>query len=1083
MSQLTDAQHEVDVIDWVNDLEGSPSFLEFPSDLPRPRVLSSDATVVSVLFDTATLTNLVGDDEQMLVPTLVAIWQALLHRYTHESDLVIGLYTEHITHHLIPLRANVGGSSSVEALATTVANALTRDRSIPIESLVDALRVLNTDNKHPVFQAAFASMDLQSRAPASPVFADGYPLCDLLFIADSSHPGMGWIQFPVGLFSRSHVERISANFGRLAQSCATNRSRPIATLELLAPSETAQINAWSDSALERQDVGDLSTFLEGRLVQHEHRTALEYDGQTLTYRELLDRGHAVAHELRLMSIGPNDRVAVTIQRSFDMVVAVLGALLAGASYVPIDPDYPQNRREFMLAQSDVRAVLSATSESGVVVTLVKPSPSTNNVAAAEAVGTDLAYVVYTSGSTGTPKGVAMTRGALLNLLQWQLGRSGFDTPLRTLQFTSLSFDVSFQEIFSTLATGGTLVLVSDAERRDPRSLLSIVSSKGIQRLFVPFVALRGLAGAAVVAGTFPATLRQVITAGEQVVVDDTLRAFFAGTPGCSLENQYGPSETHVVTAFVLPDNCNEWETLPPIGAPISNVQIHVLDQYLNAVPMCVPAEMYIGGACLARGYLGDRDLTDAKFLVIETPDQPSVRVYRTGDKCRWRCDGTLEFLGRIDDQQVKFRGFRIEPGEISSVLSAFHDVDQCVVLVRPIEGSGTRLVAYITTKTSDVNLSALHEFARGELPEHMVPSHFTVVSEFPLTASGKVDVQALPVPQFNRQILGAEYRAAATVTESRMVRIWERLLGISGIGIDDDFFTLGGDSLMAVEMFEAIRAGFSRDLPLGVLASGPTIAALAAVIDSDGEDSWPIVVPLRKSGRQTPLFIVHGGTGNIASFPKLARALSDDQPVYGIQWDGLAGTGGAQTIEEMASLYMNEVRRIQPEGPYRLAGQCVGGLVAREMATRELDRGGNVELLVMYDSPNVGSAAYVALPATPLWRRLVRAMRNRTIHRYRARGKVRPMPVLTDRELRGGSTMALATSNYRPQPLDVQTLYFYSGGDEDDTGKWTDGAWGFKSFESDRFQIATVVDHHNHMMYHPAAIKILSDSLTPKSDT
>lgn len=1082
MTQLTNAQHEVDGIDWVNDLEGAPSFLEFPSDLSRPRVLSSDASVVSVLLDPTTVANLSGDDEQMFMPTLVALWQALLHRYTHESDLVIGLYTEDVKHHLIPLRAKVHGSSSVASLTVGVSDALARDKSIPIESLVDALRVLNTENKHPVFQVAFASMDLQSMAPASPVFADGYPLCDLFFIADSSHPGMGWIQFPVGLFSHNHVERLAENFSQFAQSCASHRSRPIATLDLLAPSETLQINAWNQTALERQDVGDLSTFLEGRLVQHAQRVALDYDGQTLTYRELLDRAYGVARELRSMSVGPNDRVAVSIQRSFDMVIAVLGTLLAGVSYVPIDPDYPQNRREFMLAQSDVRAVLSATSESGVVVTLVDPGPALHTVALDEAVGTDLAYVVYTSGSTGTPKGVAMTRGALLNLLQWQLGRSGFDTPLRTLQFTSLSFDVSFQEIFSTLATGGTLVLVSDTDRRDPRSLLSIISSKAIERLFVPFVALRGLAGAAVVTGAFPTTLRQVITAGEQVVVDDTLRAFFEGTSGCTLENQYGPSETHVVTAFVLPDNCGEWETLPPIGTPISNVHIHVLDQYLNVVPISVPGEMYIGGACLARGYLGDTGLTDAKFLAIETPDEQSIRVYRTGDKCRWRDDGTLEFLGRVDDQQVKFRGFRIEPGEISSVLSTFHDVDQCVVTVKPIDGSGTRLVAYITTNANELDLSGLHEFARGELPEHMVPSHFMVVNEFPLTASGKVDVQALPVPEFNRQILGAQYRAAATVTQSRLVRIWERLLGISGIGVDDDFFTLGGDSLMAVEMFEAIRTGFSRDLPLGALASGPTIAALAAAVDSDGEDSWPVVVPLRKSGRQTPLFIVHGGTGNIASFPKLARALSDDQPVYGIQWDGLAGTGGAQTIEEMASLYMNEVRRIQPDGPYRLAGQCVGGLVAREMATRELDRGGSVELLVMYDSPNVGSPAYVPLPATPLWRRLVRAVRNRTIHRYRARGKVRPMPVLTDREQRGGTTMGLATSRYRPRPLDVHTLYFYSGGDEDDTGKWTDGAWGFKSFENDRFRIATVVDHHNHMMYNPAAVKILVDSLTPKSD-
>ena len=695
--------------------------------------------------------------------------------------------------------------------------------------------------------------------------------------------------------------------------------------------------------------------------------------------------------------------------------------------------------------------------------------------------------------TKADPGVALPERALRNLIHWQLHRPGFARGARTLQFTSLSFDVSFQEIMSTLCSGGTLVLVDDATRRNPLELHRVVIDRGIERLFLPFVALRGLANAACSAQEFPTLLAEVYTAGEQLVIDETMREFLRGLPTCVIENQYGPSESHVASAYTIGKDPTEWEALPPIGSPIANTQLFVLDAARRLRPVGVSGELYIGGICLADGYLRQPDRTAERFVEVNLGAPfGNSRLYRTGDLVRWR-DGNLVFQGRIDTQ-VKFRGFRIELGEVSAVLSAHPDVEQAVAVVREGDGTGARLVAFCTPKNSlaDVSLASLHRFAQKQLPVHVVPSHYSVIEKFPLTPSGKIDTSSLETPEFDRSILGTEFRAPVTTTELQLAQIWDSLLGISGVGATDDFFALGGDSLMAVEMFAKIREVFARELPLGALAQNPTIEGLAAIIDG-GTTEVPILVPIRRTGAKNPFFCIHGGTGNVASFPKLARQLPSEYPFYGLQWDGLDGSDGTEGIVNLAERYLREVRTVQAHGPYVLAGQCVGGLIAQEMARMLLHQGEDVSLLVMYDSPNLSGPRYVPEPlkqrahlqAYIVKRRATEfasAVRHGGISPASIQNALRPpRPDVHDRFHEAGLAMVRSVVVHQPHPVPVRTIYIGSGERVASRlslkGSWTDDFLGFSAFESQRFVTHLVGGGHNDLLYSAEAVRIVTEAL------
>ncbi len=607
---------------------------------------------------------------------------------------------------------------------------------------------------------------------------------------------------------------------------------------LLSPAEKQQILIdWNRTAVEYPSDACVHQLLEAQVERTPGAIAVIYQGKRLSYHELNRRANQLAHYLRQRGVGPGILVGVMMERSAEMMVAVLGVLKAGGAYVPLDPSYPRNRLQFMIEESQAPVLLTQASlleslphSNSEVVYLDKDWAKTGQesdenldpIATAE----DLAYMIYTSGSTGRPKGVAMPHRALTNLLSWQLRNASFTGAARTLQFASLSFDVSFQEMFSTWCSGGTLVLIPRELQRDAVGLLKFLSDNAIERLFLPFVALQQLAQAAEDEGAPPMSLRQVITAGEQLRITPQIARLFRKLKTCRLQNQYGPSESHVVTAFDLPGSISDWSALPPIGRPIANTQIYLLDKHFNPVPIGVPGELYIGGTGLAHGYGNHPELTQERFIPDPFSAQLDARLYKTGDLARYLPCGDIEYLGRTD-HQVKIRGFRIELGEIESVISQHPAIKQVAVVAHEHALGDKRLVAYIVPAQQPAPaVSELHRLLKEQLPEYMVPSTFVVLDNLPLTPSGKIDRQALPGPDQARPSLAVEYLAPRTAPEDVVCAIWSEMLDLERVGIHDNFFELGGHSLLATQVISRVRAAFRVELPLRALFEKPTVAGL-----------------------------------------------------------------------------------------------------------------------------------------------------------------------------------------------------------------------------------------------------------------
>jgi amino acid adenylation domain-containing protein len=521
-----------------------------------------------------------------------------------------------------------------------------------------------------------------------------------------------------------------------------------------------------------------------------------------------------------------------------MIVALLGVLKAGAAYVPLDPEYPSERLRYMLAdvaapvlltQARLRDVAPAGAARVVCVdsewATITAGQSVENPRSG--VGLEnLAYVVYTSGSTGQPKGVAMQHRPLFNLIEWQHSGLRLTHAARTLQVSSLSFDASFNESFATWRSGGVLILLTEELRRDPENLLRFIAEQQVVRLFLPYVTLQQLAEAFVARGRLPASLREVLSTAEQLHVTQPITQLFERLPGCTLYNEYGPSETHVVTAFEMKGPPAAWDALPSIGGPIANTELYVLDAALQPVPVGVPGELYLGGFNLARGYLKRPDATAEKF--IPNPfGPPGTRLYRTGDLARYLPDGNVKYLGRIDNQ-VKVHGFRIELGEIETVLAEHKGVREGVVVARGTTTSERRLVAYVVAAEAETppGASELRAHLKQKLPDYMLPAVFVLLDAMPLTPSGKVDRRRLPEPAQLRPELGAEFVAPRTPAEELLAEMWARVLKLERVGIHDNFFDLGGHSLLATQLISQVRQVFRVELPLRSLFEEPTVAGL-----------------------------------------------------------------------------------------------------------------------------------------------------------------------------------------------------------------------------------------------------------------
>ncbi|HEY0018395.1 MAG TPA: amino acid adenylation domain-containing protein, partial [Longimicrobium sp.] len=741
---------------WKARLSGVPTLLELPTDRPRPAVQSHVGGIVHATLPPAlrdALAALARREGATVYMVLLAAFQLLLSRYAQQEDVVVGSPIAGRTRaevegligffvNTLVLRTDISGNPTFRGLLQRVRHTALEayaHQDVPFEQLVQELRVPRSLSHSPLFQVMFGLQnvpdgDLEMAGLRAPVLPDTAATArfDLMVLVHDGAEGLSaYVEYAAALFDAATVARLMRHFEALLRAAVTTPDVPVGALSMLPEDERARVvQGWNATERFAADGVCVPHLFARRAALAPGAPALEFAGATLSYAQVDARSSRLARRLRAMGVGPDVRVAVSLERSVDMPVAVLAVLKAGGGYVAVDPGYPPDRVAYMLRDSRA-AVLITTS--GVAARLPREETplllldTHARAIAAEADGPlpvqvdpqNLAYVLYTSGTTGRPKGAALPHRALVNLLHWQLARFGDGAAARTLQFASLSFDVSFQEIFSTWAAGGCLVLVDEETRRDTEALVGYLREHRIQRLFLPFAALQNLAETA--EGARLPEMREIITAGEALRSTPQLLALYRANPGLRLDNHYGPSETHVVSAHLLADDAGAWPLLPPIGAPIDNVRLYVLDAWMRPAPIGVPGELYLGGAGVARGYLGRSALTAERF-VPDPYDEPGARLYRSGDGARWLASGELEYLGRLD-QQVKIRGFRIEPGEVEGVLATHPGVRQAVVVVREDVPGDRRLVAYVVSPEG-VGAAELREHARTRLPDYMVPAAF-----------------------------------------------------------------------------------------------------------------------------------------------------------------------------------------------------------------------------------------------------------------------------------------------------------------------------------------------------------------------
>jgi amino acid adenylation domain-containing protein/thioester reductase-like protein len=871
---------------WKHQLRGNLPVLQLPADRPRLAHPSYEGDRQSFMLPSALteqLKDLSCQEGTTLFMTLLAAFQTLLFRYTGQDDVLVGspIANRHRSEidstigffvNTLVLRTDLSGSPTFRQLLSRVrevALGAYAHPDLPFESLVKELHPNRTSGQNPLFQVLFnfqntpaLRWDVPNLAMRRLQVNNQTAKFDLFLDLLETPIGLtGYFEYSTDLFDAVTMSRMVEQFQTLLDGIVTNPDQRLENFSLLTPAEQQQLMAWNSTEVEYPFNCCVHQFFEAQVERTPEAVAVIFNEQQITYQDLNDRANQLAHHLQSLGVGADGLVGLCLDRSIDLIVGVLGILKAGGAYVPLDPAYPQERLTFMVENAQATVLLT---QSHLIHLLPQTSIPTlcldtewdkiANHSQENPIGEvsldHLAYVIYTSGSTGNPKGVAMEHRPLANLINWQMQNSVLPAGAKTLQFSPISFDVSFQEIFSTLGAGGTLVLISEEMRRDATKLLRLLLQAEVARLFLPFVALQHLAEVAEREGIVPSSLREVITAGEQLQITRSISNWFSQLQNCTLHNHYGPSESHVVTAFTLTGSSSNWSALPPIGRPISNTQIHLLDSQLKPVPIGVPGELYIGGVSLARGYLHRPDLTQDRFIDVELsvldqqckddrqPNlnsnlQPgiSTRLYKTGDLARYRSDGTIEYLGRID-QQVKIRGFRIELGEIEAMLRRHPAVREAVVIAREDVPGDKHLVAYIVADSKATpSFTELRQFLQAHLPEYMVPTMFVFLEVLPLTPSGKIDRRSLPAPDFVRPDLEATLVLPQSAIEKQLAEIWAGVLHIEQVGVHDSFFELGGHSLRGAQLVARVRETFQIELTLHSFFQTPTIAGLAHLIE------------------------------------------------------------------------------------------------------------------------------------------------------------------------------------------------------------------------------------------------------------
>ncbi|MBD2494898.1 non-ribosomal peptide synthetase [Nostoc sp. FACHB-280] len=860
---------------WQQKLQGELPVLNLPTDHPRHPVQTFQGAQAKLVLSptlTEALKHLSLQQEVTLFMTLLTAFKILLYRYTGQTDIVVGSPIAHrhkteinsligLFVNVLVLRTDLSGDLSFQELLTRVkATALEAyvHQDLPFEKLVEALQPNRDLSYNPLFQVMFVLQNLPkpnlNLSDVSVRYEEGHNSTskfDLtLFMEDCESGLIATCEYNTDLFNPDTITRMLRHFQTLLESIVSNPQQPIVELKLLTPPEIQQLLVdWNKTQTNYHQDKCIHQLFEAQVEQTPNAVAVIFENHQLTYKEVNEQANQIANYLQEIGVKPDDIVGVCMQRSLELVPALLAILKAGGAYLPLDPTYPKERLAFMLTDAQVLVLLTqsylvndlpAYQEKLICIDTQSrefANYSCQNLTAKDLNPENLAYVIYTSGSTGNPKGVMNTHLGLSNRLLWMQDAYQLTLSDRVLQKTPFSFDVSVWEFFWPLLTGASLVVAKPGGHQDTCYLAELISQQKITTLhFVPSMLQVFLEEPR---HQNCQSIKRVICSGEALSFD--LQQRFFQSFQAELYNLYGPTEASIdVTAWRCKSANNE--KIVPIGWPIANTQIFILDKHLQPVPIGVPGELHISGVGLARGYLNKPELTKSKFIChkfdafeLDSEFHLPKRLYKTGDLARYRSDGNIEFLGRID-YQVKIRGFRIELGEIEALLEQHPQVRETVVVAREDTPNDCRLVAYLVPhQQATLSVNKLRDFLKEKLPEYMLPSAFMVLDTLPLTPNGKVNRRALPVPEVTRPKLTTTYQAPQSAIEQKIAKLWQEALNLEQVGIHDNFFDLGGHSLLMLKINNQLRAMLQQDISVVTLFQNPTIYSLAQYL-SQTED-------------------------------------------------------------------------------------------------------------------------------------------------------------------------------------------------------------------------------------------------------
>ena len=975
---------------WLNSLAGAPAELKLQTDHPRlARQSFNGASLSSRLSPelSRSLRELSQREGATLFMTMLAAFQALLFRYTGQEDIVVGtsiagrnrVEIESLIGFFVntlALRTNLSGKPTFRELLARVrevALGAYAHQDLPFEKLVEELNPERDASRSPVFQVMFGMQNVprETLTPSGLIITreqmpSGTAKFDITLFINETNTGLVCsLEYNTDLFEKATIERMLGHYETLLEGIVSNPDERLSLLPLLTNAERQQLLVeWNDTTTDYPRSKCVHELFEVQVEKSPNAIAVIFEDEELTYAQLNARANQLAHYLKKHRVRPQDLVGICMERSAGMVVAILGILKAGGTYVPLDLAYPKERLAFMLEDAQARVLLTEErlldrlpQHEAKLVCLDSDwkeidRESKENPLSGGTVD-DLAYVIYTSGSTGKPKGVAVPHRAI-NRLVFNSNYINLQPSDRIAQASNSSFDAITFELWGALLHGARLVGISRDVALSPREFAAQIREKEISAIFLTTALFNQLASE--VPGIFK-SVRHLLFGGE-AVDPKSVREVLANGPPERLLHVYGPTENTTFSTWYLVNDVPEGATTVPIGRAISNTQMYVLDSHLQLVPIGVPGELYVGGDGLARGYLNHPQLTTERFIPNPFSNKPGASLYKTGDLVRYLSDGNLEFLSRLD-HQVKLRGFRIELGEIESTIREHSAVQDVLVIVRHADGNKS-LVGYVVANSDhlavqdDKLASDLRSLLKQKLPDYMVPAHFVFLEKFPLTPGGKIDRGALPPPDVTRPQLEEAHIAPRNDLERRLAHIWEKLLGVQSVGIRDNFFDLGGHSLLAVRLVSEIEKEVGQRLPLVCLFQNANIENIAGLLRQDLRSlSWPTLVEIQGGGKNVPLFCVSHPNVNALGYRSLARYLGPDQPVFGLQAqypEDLEGEHSDRAVEQMATEYLAELQAVQPAGPYQFVGICRGAHIAYEMARRLEQAGQHVALLGILDT-------------------------------------------------------------------------------------------------------------------------------------